>query len=95
MTLKELLEALQKAPPEAMEQEVLMAHADCGSGCVGLHFVESVKFKGLDKKIQPSQIVLVHADLLSNKGCIYPEDDRRQYLSDVSRFRKIEKGATP
>ena len=88
MKLRELIEALQKAPPEAMDQYVLMC-CDERQSLQMLNVVEAVKIKELDGTLAPWQVVLVRFDRLMPE--LYPEDERRIYLSDVSSFERKAK----
>jgi len=92
MKLRELIEALQSAPPEAFDQDVLIdVPKNIASGCQGIHLVESLRFKSLDGEIRPWQVVIVHLDLLDNDLKLHAQDSRRKYLSDVHEFELAAK----
>ena len=93
MKLRDLLAALNKAPVEALDQEVLFSDDTTpGRGCIPFHCVEAVKFKMLDGGIEPWKVVLVGLDLF-DKNQLPAEDERRVYLSDVREFqRKLSRG---
>lgn len=92
MKLRELIEALQKAPPEALEQQVLM-HWDEKRGCQNLCVVEAIRFKEPFGGIGTWQVVLAYFDSLLPE--MFPEDERRIYLSDVSKLMSPKKKSRP
>jgi len=98
MTLRELREALNKAPAESLDQDVSMWVQNCGHGKdkrYSVHIVEAVRIRGAYGDIQPWSIWLVECDLFSKEHCVYPEDDRRMYLSDIGYFKDRAKTKTP
>lgn len=92
MTLRELIEALNKAPPEAMDQEVEMFFQKEGDDEFykqrhgGIDIVEAIRRKDTDNSLRPWSVWLVN--LWHREPEICPNDKRRKRLSELPGWVK-------